>query len=140
MATWLDTTLLSAFVSALVSWAVVNMASKTQEKAFINDQINQLLCIAMEYPHVERKEFIEKYSPGTDDDDTLRYENYCCASFNLLERIWKFYKGDHASIQEFFGARELVITHKKWWFKDKNNKDGYPKEFKSYIEKVIRTP
>lgn len=136
----IDTTIISAIVAVLVSFIVTKITIKSSDETKLKDEIFQVNQLAIEYPYFEDDDFCDKY-PIYKDEKTLRYDSYCCIVFNLLEKIWKHFGGKKDKIEEFFGIKEMVIRHSKWWLSEVNRKEnlsGYSKKFIDFIDEYIK--
>jgi len=136
--------LIPAIISAIVSTAtalfVANKTSHGNNKRHIENRIDKLLEISMQYPYLENDEYCNTWHQASPNDNKrMRYENYCCLVFNLIEDIWKIHKGNHEDINKVLHIKELAIRHSKWWNKDKENISGYTILFRCYINKLMES-
>jgi hypothetical protein len=110
-----------------------------QRKQKLIAQVDRVVDLGIEYPYLENDEFCRNW-PGEEinDEKYMRYDNYCCQVFNLLERIWQFSKGQPDTMRDFIYFEELIFRHKKWWFSEIENREGYERGFlifvRSYLE------
>ncbi len=138
----------SATVIATVVASIIGAASgvfvglyslRDQRKQKLVAQVDRVVDLGIEYPYLENDEFCRNWpADEINDEKYMRYDNYCCQVFNLLERIWQFSKGQPDSMRDFIYFEELIFRHKKWWFSEIENREGYEKGFlffvKSYLE------
>jgi len=67
----------------------------------LRSQIDKMIDISIEYPYLEDDKYCEKWSSKDKSTViTMRYENYCCFVFNLLERGWKHFGGNKLKIEK----------------------------------------
>jgi hypothetical protein len=134
-------TLLSALVSAFVASIISKRALRAQAWADLVRRIDQTTMIGIQYPYVEDENFCGSWPPpGAPEEPYQRYDNYCCLVFNLLEDLYGHFKGRAARIEERFGAREMIVRHRRWW-RDPQvsplNRAGYGDGFCGYVEATI---
>mgnify|MGYP001466640284 CR=1 FL=1 len=130
--------IISGFVSAIVAYLTVKFQNREKKRLFIEQTINEVLNISMEYPLLENDDFCAKwYLRDNCDIDRMRYENYCCRVFNLLERIWFFCGGNMEKINMIIYVEEWVLQHKIWWQMDIYNIYGYKYDFRVFINGLI---
>jgi hypothetical protein len=136
----IDTTIISAIVAGLVSFIVTKITIKSSDETKLKDTIFQINQLAIEYPYFEDNEFCAKYRVSN-DEKALRYDNYCCIVFNLLEETWKHFSGKRNKIKKFFAVKEMVFRHSKWWTAKINrsvNIEGYDKKFVEFIDSYVK--
>ena len=135
----LTAAILSAIVSAIVAFFVSRKTLRAQRLQHIENMITKLIDIGITYPYLESDAFCAAWNDADKKDkEVMRYDNYCCLVFNLLETMWKFYNGNTKKMEDFFYAREMIVRHKQWWNSQQENTDGYKVEFRDYINAVIR--
>lgn len=134
--------LVSAGIAAVVAWLISRKTRRDQERSELNALVAQLNAITIQYPILEDDDFCAKWPPKAPPAETdMRYDNYCCLVFNLVERLWRHFKGNAQKINDFFGATEMICRHRKWWLDSKNrtpNYGGYPLEFVQYVDAVLK--
>lgn len=132
-------TIISAATSSVISLLIAN----SNKRRNLDDQLDGILKIAVQYPYLESSQFTDAWTSKFDvnDEKYLRYEVYCTLVFNFLSRLCSYYKFDETKIENHLAAREWVRLHKKYW-KDPTvayeNTDSYDKDFVSLIEKYLR--
>lgn len=135
--------LISSVTAAVVSWAMNRKTRRDQERSELRAFITQLNMIAIQYPYVEDDAFCAKWpSANPPAEADMRYDNYCCLVFNLLERLWKHYKGRDDRIHAVFGATEMIRRHRVWWRSTRNRVDnlgGYDLGFIQYVDTKGKT-
>lgn len=130
--------LLSGAISAAVSFLVCTRTLRSQERARLHDLINKVNDIAIRYPYLEDDYFCTTWKDmNKKDESAMRYENYCCQVFNLLERLWDFHGGNEQEMHKMFWAPEMIRRHQAWWKRDHHNISGYGYEFRQYIHKYV---
>ncbi len=139
-------TLISAVVSSIIAWIVsyytVRKSIAKQYELWLENQILQINQIAIEYPYLEDNDFCSKWIDNNNpkEERYMRYDNYCCIVFNLLENLWKYFKGSKSKIESFLSVQEMAIRHKNWWKNPSGiieNIVGYDLKFQKYINSFI---
>ncbi|UOG40024.1 hypothetical protein MAL08_19975 (plasmid) [Leptospira noguchii] len=131
-------TIISASLSALIS---LYIAGKNNKK-YLDDQLDSILKIAVQYPYLENRSFTETWSKNIDQSDEkyLRYDVYCTLIFNYLERLCKYYNYKLNSVNSHIAIKDWVRLHKKYWndpLESYENIDTYEKEFRFLIEDFL---
>jgi len=132
---------ISAIISSIVSYRIANKKNIKDEEGRLNEHILVLNKISIEYPYLEDYDFCKAWRKNSNDERYLRYEVYCCIAFNLLEQLYKLYKGDKIKIENFICVKELVQMHKLWWKNPTGifeNISGYNQKFREYIETFLK--
>lgn len=137
-------TILSAVVStaaaSLVSWLICSRTLRANERQELRDRIAQLNALTIQYPELEDDVYAQAWPPADRaTGKALRYENYCCLVFNLVQSLHEHFDGDSENIRRFFGVREMVQRHARWWLTDREkNVEGYlDLRFQKFIEAQI---
>ena len=133
-------TVISAIISSIISLNIANKKNVKDEEARLNQQILELNKIAIAYPYLEDDEFCNSWAKQKKqiDEKYMRYENYCCIVFNLLEQIYKLYNGNIEKINNLIYVEELAKRHKAWWNNPvgaRENIEGYMPPFREFIKK-----
>lgn len=134
----LAATALSVAISTLVTLRLNRGTRKRHERQWLKDQVTQYVTLALQYPKLDDDQFAREWSPADRSDDGLRYENFCCFAFNLLERAWLNTKGDINALRDIVFFEEIIIRHKRWWMNDRLNHFGYDVGFKQFVDRLIR--
>jgi len=130
--------MLSAIVSAIVAFFVSMKTLRAQRLQHIENMITKLVDVGITYPNLENDAFCANWNVADKTDkEVMRYDNYCCLVFNLLETMWKYYRGNTGQIEDFFNAREEIIRHNQWWKSQHENTKGYRDAFRAYVNSVI---
>ncbi|HWQ89344.1 MAG TPA: hypothetical protein VN374_05175, partial [Desulfitobacteriaceae bacterium] len=94
-------TILSTIISSMVAFVTAKSSERHEERQNLNDLITKIIEISLEYPYLEDDNYCSAWLGVVESDEkSMRYENYCCVVFNLIERLWKFYKGNQKKINE----------------------------------------
>jgi hypothetical protein len=136
---------LTLLIGAAGGWVSGTLKVRGQQRVAVDGQVQKIIELSMEYPHLERDGYCGAWtSGGVDDDDRSRYDNYCCFVFNTLERAWELCwpwglsrAWRHAAIGKIVHAEELICRHHRWWEGDRENLDGYSTGFREYVGWVI---
>lgn len=140
---WIATsisTIFAVIISSFTAYKISNKTLRHQKRSVIESRISELIKIAIEYPYLEDDTFCSNWDRSSEiakSVEGLRYDNYCCYLFNLIEEIWIFCNGDESNINEILRIRELAKRHNPWWSADPDNIFGYSNpNFKKYIERM----
>ena len=134
--------ILAAIISGIISCWIAIGSLHAQTEQVLTQQILQLNMLAMQYPYLEDDEFCVEWltNKASKDEKYMRYDNYCCIVFNLIENIWKHFKGNRKRIESFFAIKELIVRHKLWWKNPSGpfeNIEGYGPDFIAFINTYI---
>ncbi len=105
---------IATIISATTSATVTLILAKLNSKKHLDDQLDAILKIAVQYPYLESKEFADQWTSKYDREDEkfLRYEVYCTLVFNFLSRLSAFYKFEEKKIENHLAAKSWVrIPH-----------------------------
>ena len=80
------------------------VVNKHKQRENLDDQLDAILKIAVQYPYLESDAFSVGWKPDFDKDNEkyLRYDVYCDLLFNFLSRV--------AAHFEYLTKRRLKIT------------------------------
>lgn len=131
-------TIVATIIASVVSIIVGKWTTKSDDRRAIEDQISQLLDLTMQYPFVEYQSTIEAWpNPNLSDEDSIRYKNYCCFAFNLIERLRIHYWWNPGKMYDVLHIKEILWLHRAWWRGDPENKIGYDEGFRVFIDSTI---
>ena len=116
---------------------VSSRSERAQEALALHDMLNKMISFGIEYPYLENTEYCSRWSDNPDDENSMRYDNYCCFVFNLLERSWKHHKGDEQKLFDFIHVPEIVKLHSVWWQSDPENRLAYEHGFQELVDEHI---
>lgn len=135
-------TIISALIAAIISIVISRNANKQSNLKSLNDQLDNILKIAIEYPYLEDKVFRDSWNPNlVNEERYLRYDLYCNLVFNYLERISKFYNYNSKRIEKYLAMKEWIRDHSKCWLnpsKEYENVECYEKEFRELINQYLK--
>lgn len=130
--------LLSASISAGIAFSVAALTRRTGQRQYIESLITKIIEIGITYPYLEDDDFCANWTKANRRDEGMRYDNYCCLVFNLLEQLWRYSRQNPKMIEDIFGAREMIVRHRVWWGSEVHNHTGYRDvRFHEYINAVI---
>ena len=131
-------TIVASSISSLVAYLVACRSKKYSEISRIDEQILKFNTIAVEYPYLEDDDFCKGWIERSKQDERyMRYDNYCCIVFNLIETLWEHFNGDKKKIDNYLGVKELALRHRQWWESEVQNEEGYSKKFRTFIDNYI---
>lgn len=135
----LGATIASVTISTFVTLRITRTSSMRQERQWLKDQVNQYVTLSLQYPKVDDDQFARDWKRTDRTDDGMRYENFCCFAFNLLERAWLHTDGDTEKLRDIVFFEEIILRHKNWWRQDRLNHFGYDANFKEFVNNIIST-
>ena len=131
-------TLISASTSAIVSFSIVKFNTKRD----LDNQLDSILKIAIQYPYLESDEYTKSWnSKAKADDNFLRYDLYCTLIFNFLSRLCAFYKHNQAKIESHINMKSWVRQHARYWRDPTTayeNVDTYDRPFVQLVEDYLK--
>lgn len=132
-------TLISATTSAAVSLLIANRNNKKS----IDDQLDALLKIAIQYPYLESEDFNNSWTSKFDksNEQFLRYEIYATMVFNFLSRLSAFYGHKAEKVENHIAAKAWARQHAKYWRDPSTayeNVDTYDKNFVDLINDYLK--
>lgn len=139
----LTTAAIATIISAVTSASVALFLARLNIKKSLDDQLDGILKIAVQYPYVESKNFTNAWTSEYDrnDERSLRYEIYCTLVFNYLERFAKFYSYSQKNIEKQIAMKAWVRIHAKYWrdpTEAYENVDTYEKPFVMLVEEYLK--
>lgn len=132
----------SGIVFSSVSLWQNHRLNKKLKTDSLQDELNHLLEIAIQYPYLEHQPFIDQWKEkkGT-NEEYMRYDMYCNLLFNFLAKLYDFYKGDKAKIEAFCDIKTWVRMHQLNWqspIDPNENIDGYSECFRRFISSYLQ--
>lgn len=133
---------LATLISATTSAAITLYINSNNKAKIIDDQLDTLLKIALQYPYLEDENFTKEWSKYKDlnKEEYLRYDVYCNLLFNFLSRVASHYKYNESKINNYIAIKEWVRVHRYNWEDPKvayENIDSYDEKFKTLISKYL---
>jgi hypothetical protein len=134
---------IATLISSGVATCVAIWITSRNELKSLNDQLDGIIKIAIQYPYLENKAFADSWDTNRDSQDEkyLRYDNYCNLIFNYLERLCTYYKFDKEKIEKHLNVRDWIRVHKQCWLNPSTpfeNTDSYSTAFKTFIEAYLK--
>lgn len=134
---------IATIISATTSATVTLILAKLNSKKHLDDQLDAILKIAVQYPYLESKEFADQWTSKYDREDEkfLRYEVYCTLVFNFLSRLSAFYKFEEKKIENHLAAKSWARLHGKYWTDPSEayeNVDSYDDPFVKLIDGYLK--
>ena len=126
--------------SCVLNFLLSRWSGKSQEKRVIQGMIEKTIDYSIEYPYFENDQFCSRWRAMDkhQDDQAMRYDNYCCFVFNMIERLWKYAKGDRKEMTDVLHVDELIARHSAWWLAEEENRIGYDQNFRLFVTGVLK--
>lgn len=139
----ITTAAIASVVSSAVATTVAVKINKSNAKKSLDDQLDNILKISIQYPYLENTAFTAtwKENINSDDEKYIRYELYCTLVFNFMERMCKFYKFKHNKISAHVNLRGWASIHKCCWLFPSDpveHAEGYHPAFRKLINDYIK--
>lgn len=139
----ITTAAIATLISALTSTSVTLWITSLNKKKNIEDQLDSILKIAIQYPYLENEKFTETWNPNFDPSNEmlLRYDVYCTLLFNYLSRVATHHNYDKNKIENFIAIKDWVRLHAKYWHNPTStyeNLDSYDKKFSKLINEYLK--
>ena len=135
---------LIATVSSTITSIVINLwITDSSSKKSIDDQLDAILKIAIEYPYLESEHFTNSWTSKFDrnDEKYLRYDIYCTLLFNYLSRVASHYKYKNNKIESYIAIKDWIRLHARYWNDpavDYENIDSYDKSFTELVNSYLK--
>jgi len=134
---------IATLISALTSACVTMLIANSNKKKGLDDQLDGLLKIAIQYPYLENESFTKTWKSDFDNNDEryLRYDVYCTLLFNFLCRIASHYGYNKSKIEKYIAIKDWIRIHGKYWTDPTSsyeNVDSYDKEFVSLVNSYLK--
>lgn len=134
---------IATLISAITSATVTLLLAKLNSRKSLDDQLDGILKIAIQHPHLESKDFTNGWTSNYDrnDEESLRYEVYCTLVFNYMSRLAKHYKYNEEKIKEHVALKPWTRIHAKYWrdpTEAYENVDTYDRPFVELIEGYLK--
>lgn len=139
----LTTASIVALISIVTSAGVSLWINKFNNKKKLDEQLDNLLKIAIQYPYLESINFANNWKSDISETDEkyLRYDIYCVMLFNYLQRLSKYYKYNKVKIEDHLAIKSWVRQHATYWNNPSNsyeNIDSYEKKFTELINSYLK--
>ena len=128
--------IIPAFIGFFSAYTIFSKQYDIIESNRLNDNLNKILDINLQYPFVDDSSFIARWNKNKNSisDSSYRYQTYCEYVFNYLQDVCEYYKYEKDKIRKFVDIRDLILLHKGWWsLPEQNESETYPKKFKEFI-------
>jgi hypothetical protein len=133
--------IISATIGFLFAYITFSKQFDANEKGRLNDNLNKILDMDMQYPYVEDSTYINWWDnhKESNNDSSLRYQTYCEFVFNFLQNTCEYFGYDKKKITEFVDMDDLVKQHQDWWnMPEQQDEDSYPKKFREFIQRNFK--
>lgn len=134
---------IATLISALTSATVTLWITSWNKKKNIDDQLDSILKIAIQYPYLESEKFTITWQSDFEDTDEklLRYDVYCNLLFNYLSRVATHYNYNKTKIENYIAIKDWVRIHEKYWKNPTSsyeNIDSYDPKFVTLINSYLK--
>jgi hypothetical protein len=141
--TYITAAAIATVMSGLVAAIVSILINRSNSKRLLHQQLNDLLKISIEYPYLENPVFTKTWNKNkkSEDDNYLRYENYCTIIFNYMESYCKFHYYNDKKISKHINIKGWIRTHKDCWKNpsiSSDNTEGYSKKFRNLMDSYLK--
>jgi len=135
--------LIATVCSTITSIAINLWITNSSAKKSLDDQLDAILKIAIEYPYLESERFTNSWISAFDrnDEKYLRYDVYCTLLFNYLSRVASHYKYKKDKIEAYITIKDWTRLHAKYWNDptvDYENIDSYDKQFTDLVNAYLK--
>ena len=133
---------IATIISAVTSAAITLYINRSNKMKYLDDQLDTLLKIALQYPYLENPKFIKTWNENktSDKDEYLRYDIYCTLLFNFFSRLSAHFNYDKKKIDDYIAAKDWIRLHKDYWqnpIDTFENIDSYNTKFKKLINEYL---
>jgi len=133
---------IATIIATIISTLVTLILNKTNYKRELDNQLDAILKLAIQYPYLENREFTNNWTSKYDlsDEKLSRYEIYATMVFNYLLRLSKYYNYNVKKIEKYLAVKEWVRIHKKYWYDPtvpNENIDTYDPPFRKLVEDYL---
>jgi len=130
---------IATIIATITSTLVALIINKNNNKRELDNKLDSILYLALQYPYLENKEFTNNWSSKYDlsDEKSLRYEIYATLVYNYLSRFAEFYKFNIKKIEKKLAIRDWIRLHGKYWYDPKvpnENIDTYDRPFIKLVD------
>lgn len=134
---------IATLISAITSVTATLILANRNSMKSLDDQLDAILKIAIQYPYLESRDFTNRWKSSYDrnDEKALRYEVYCTLVFNYMSRISEHYKYKEKKIEEHVAIKSWARIHAKYWrdpTEAYENVDTYDRQFVELIEGYLK--
>jgi len=129
---------IATIIATITSTLVTLFINRNKYQHELDNQLDSILKLALQYPYLENKEFTNNWSSKYDlsDEKSLRYEIYATLVYNYLSRFSEFYKFNIKKIEKKLAIKEWIRMHGKYWYDPtipNENIDIYDPPFKKLV-------
>jgi hypothetical protein len=100
----IQSTAIATIIAVITSTVVTLLINRANRKQILDQQLNDILKLALQYPYLESKLFTDNWCSKYDlsDEKSLRYEIYATLVFNYLSDFTKFFRYNINKIEKTF--------------------------------------
>jgi len=133
---------IATLISAITSAIITILISRSNKSQSLDNQLDAILKIAIQYPYLESEDFTTSWKSDFDrnNEKYLRYDVYGTLVFNYLSRVAHYCKYEETKIEEFIAIKDWVRLHGKYWIDPTTtygNIDSYNKDFVQLINGLL---
>lgn len=140
-------TILACLASGAIAFYIATFNNKKSEKKALDDQLDSLLKIAVQYPYLEMSTFTEAWKPekisSVDKDEAeqyQRYDIYTTMLFNYLQRYCEFHEYTPNKLK-IVDIQSWIKSHQQIWNNPTHhmeNVNAYPEKFRCLLDNYIK--
>lgn len=133
---------IATIISAATSATITLYINRSNKIKHLNDQLDALLKIGLQYPFLESQSFIKtwKENKNSEKEEYLRYDLYCTLLFNYFARLAEHFNYDKKKIDNCIAIKDWIRSHKDYWqnpIESFENVDSYDKKFKNLVNEYL---
>jgi len=131
----------TAVLTSAISYYIFLKQHNTDEKFRLNQNLNKLLDIDLQYPFLEDSAFVGWWDKNKESnkDSALRYGYYCIYLFNFFQDVCEYYDYNEEEMAKFMDIDDLIGLHKSWWQLPENQtSEAYDLRFKKFVDALYK--
>ena len=134
---------IASLISSVIATSVALFVNRDNRRKSLNDQLDSILKISIQYPYLEDPKFTATWNANKDsaDEKYLRYDIYCNLVFNYMERLCEHHEYNEKKIQADVNIKDWIRVHKDCWHNPSSpyeNADGYSKKLKNTLSNFLK--
>ncbi|WP_162996603.1 hypothetical protein [Mucilaginibacter celer] len=123
----------------MISTSISLWITKVNKRKSLDEQLDAILKIALQYPYLESSHFTGSWTSAfdTNDEKYLRYDVYCTLLFNYLSRVAEHHKYKKHKVESYIAIKDWIRLHRKYWedpTSSYENVDSYDHAFVDFVK------